>query len=156
MVIPEYLVKNIFLIDDDLDDCSLFEQAIKEISPDFNFSCVNSCSDIFSQIEQHTPDLIFLDINMPLKTGIDCLIEIQEHTLFKSIPIIMYSGSGYRKDINACYSFGAKLYFQKPPLFDDLVKSLKHILKMTWHMPNDIPSKFYDNGNYYPFEVKDL
>ena len=92
---------NILLADDDADDCFFFEKALKEIPIESNLSIVRDgdqlMSYLFENIE-HLPDLIFLDLSMPRKTGFECLQEIKEYDRLKDIHVVMLSTS-YPRDM---------------------------------------------------------
>jgi PleD family two-component response regulator len=144
----------IFLIDDDQDDCLMFEVALKEINPKIKFSCVSSCLEILPQLHELAPDLIFLDIKMPLKNGFDCLKEIRKNGQCKAIPIVIYSSSIHPEDVKLSYDLGATLYFQKPSIYQEFIRSLESILSLAWHVPGAITAKQYRNGRHYPFEME--
>jgi DNA-binding response OmpR family regulator len=65
------------------------------------------------------PVLIFLDLNMPLKNGFDCLKEIKKDDKLKSLPVIIYSTSGEEEVIKLVYKAGALFYIQKPDNFSN-------------------------------------
>jgi len=146
-------IKNILLIDDDKDDCFVFEKALLEIYPTVHLKCITESEGIFDELADQLPDLIFLDLNMPVKTGYDCLKDLQGHALYKQVPVIVYSGSDYILDINDTYRLGASLYFTKPDTVPALVNSLKQILDMAWTQPKEITSKHYSAKGYFPFQL---
>ena len=146
-------IKNILLIDDDKDDCFVFEKALLEIHPSIKLKCLTESDEIFEEMAHQLPDLIFLDLNMPVKTGYDCLKELQEHTVYRKVPVIIYSGSDYILDINVTYGLGATLYFTKPNTVPALVNSLKQILDMAWARPTDITSDHFTGEGYVPFQL---
>src|SRR4051812_24459357 len=70
------LLSRVFLIEDDTDDCEIFEQAFKEISPSIHVSCSNDCTDLLEKIQVFAPQLIFIDFHLPHKNGLRCIQEI--------------------------------------------------------------------------------
>src|SRR6476620_8067185 len=110
-------IQNILLIDDDKDDCDVFEQALKSISGSLQLSYVHQSETALTAIAAFQPDLIFLDINLPRISGFDCLNDIQANANYAHIPIVMYSSSDNPKEINTAYGMGATLYFKKPTNF---------------------------------------
>src|SRR5687767_1845612 len=102
-------IEHILLIDDDNDDCDVFGDALKTISQAITLTCKNQCEEIIPTIESFKPDLIFLDINIPRITGLECLKEIQHNAQYRKIPIVMYSSSENKKEIHIAYSIGASL-----------------------------------------------
>lgn len=73
----------------------------------------------------HTPDIIFLEVNMPLMNGWECLKKLKDSSNFKNIPIVMYSTSSTKKDVEMAYSLGAMLFLKKPENFSELSKILE-------------------------------
>ncbi len=73
---------------------------------------------------EETPDLILLDINLPLKNGHEVLEIIKNHQVYRTIPIIMLTTSSSPEDINLSYYRHANLYMTKP---EDM-ESIDHVL----------------------------
>lgn len=123
----------VLLTDDDADDLMIFEEAIKEVSLPVQLSSVENGKDLLTLLAgNYSPNFIFLDVNMPGKSGKDCLREIKSNPLFHDIAVIMYSTSSNKDDIESCYKQGANLYVIKPHLFTDIVKMLEKILSIDW------------------------
>ncbi|HKH59871.1 MAG TPA: response regulator [Flavitalea sp.] len=124
---------HILLTDDDVDDLMLFEEAIKEMPQSVELIAVESGNDLLKLLEDNfNPNFIFLDVNMPGKSGKDCLRLIKSNPQFQSVPVIMYSTSNNKEDIDTCYQCGADLYVIKPVLFTDIVKMLQKIFSLDW------------------------
>jgi CheY-like chemotaxis protein len=68
------------------------------------------------------PDVLFLDLNMPRKTGFECLSEIKLNDKLKHLPIIIFSTSMDTKMMNSLFEKGANYYIQKPGDFSELKK----------------------------------
>ena len=117
---------NILIADDDRDDASLLTEALQDILPSAN--CVHVLDGIAAlrYIKTNTePDLVFLDLNMPLKNGIHCLKDIFNLDLLPNTPIVIYSTSKNMKDIDESYKYGAAFYIIKPASFKELCKVIK-------------------------------
>lgn len=74
-------MKRIVLIDDDKDDGQFFKEVLKEINPSIEFEYYDEGEVALTMLaDQNTikPDIIFLDVNMPLLTGWDCLAKIKQ------------------------------------------------------------------------------
>jgi DNA-binding NarL/FixJ family response regulator len=97
------------------------------------------------------PDILFLDINMPYKDGMDCLIEIRAQRHFSRLPIIVFSGSVQSKFMDASYGYGANLYYSKPASFQELISGLSNLFKMNWSDPYAITSEHYINNKFFAF-----
>lgn len=118
--------KNILQIDDDYDDCSIFLEALKEVSA-AAYTAINNPVHALQQLinNEIRPDLIFLDINMPFMNGMEVLTEIKKRDRIKNIPIIIFSTSISLEAKHKIEDLGAMDYYTKPN--DFLV--LKNLLK---------------------------
>jgi CheY-like chemotaxis protein len=125
----------ILLVDDDKDDCSFFEEALKETGIDATLKVMNECTgiqDILPKKGEDFPDLIFLDLNMPMINGKECLKEIRDTENLKDIPVIIFSTACRVNDVDETFAKGANLYVQKPSGFRLLTKVLKKIIELDW------------------------
>jgi CheY-like chemotaxis protein len=121
----------ILLADDDADDRLFFKEAMEEINPDTLVSFVNDGSQLMYFLNQpgiRLPDILFLDLNMPVKSGMDCLKEIRDNTRFKDLVIVIYSTSGSENDMQEAFAYGANIYIKKPNNFADLKASLAKVI----------------------------
>lgn len=141
----------ILLIDDDEDDFIVFKLAIAEVNHSIQLFYCNCADNVSLVIEQKRPQLIFLDINLPRISGIECLQELQNDPIGKTIPVIMYSSSELPRDLQLSFHAGASLYFRKPMDISKLVFSLKEILAMDWTQPGNIREKYLIDGRYTAF-----
>ena len=126
---------HILLADDDEDDRVFFSEAIMELKMDNKltlFTNGNGLMDYLVLPDIKLPHILFLDLNMPCKTGIDCLKEIRANTRFKDISVAIYSTSSSEKDIEDTFIEGANIYIKKPNDFVTLKKVIKEVLNMNW------------------------
>jgi CheY-like chemotaxis protein len=122
----------LFLAEDDVEDVEFFTDIISEISPDIKISVAKNGKELMSLLEsekQH-PDFIFLDLNMPIKTGLECLKEIRSNEKWKSVKIVILSTSSHKDQINEVYKMGADLYLQKPNSYSIFKDMLSKCLQM--------------------------
>lgn len=124
---------NILLADDDTDDCIFFKQALDELPIETNLSIVNDGEQLMNFLANNElgtggTDVIFLDINMPRKNGIECLSEIKQNEKLKRIPVVMFSTSNAWDTINMLFKSGAHVYIHKPSDFSQLKQVLHHAL----------------------------
>jgi CheY-like chemotaxis protein len=124
---------DIFIADDDSDDRSIFRESIAKTGDAIKISEYADGSLLMAAIRQMPstppPDLIFLDINMPKKNGLECLREIRNHEHFCKVPVIMFTTSASLEDINESYSCGANLFIRKPYSFTESRNTLKKIIE---------------------------
>ncbi len=124
----------IYLADDDKEDRMLFKEALDEI--DMNISIEDfdngvTLMDNLLKVDKPLPHVIYLDLNMPLMNGEECLNDIRNEPRFSNIPIIIYSTYADTPISNELQKKGANLYLVKPNSFEKLkyllTKSLKYI-----------------------------
>src|SRR2546423_7243526 len=98
--------ENIWLADDDKIDCELFEDVINQILPSAKVTIIANGEELINLLSPcRKPDILFLDINMPYKDGMDCLIEIRAQRHFSRLPIIVFSSSVQSKFMDASYGY---------------------------------------------------
>ncbi len=121
---------SIFLADDDDDDRDFFKDAISELGTGFKLTMVDSGDKVIDHFngKNPLPHFVFLDINMPVKNGIECLKHIKEKYKGNAFHVIMLSTSLAEKDIKHSYDYGASIYIQKPGNFSHLVAYLDYCL----------------------------
>ena len=125
---------HILLAEDDQDDCLFFEKALKELSIDATLKIANNGEDLMQLLTNETtkiPDVIFLDINMPRKSGTECLEEIRQNERLKNLPIIMISTSNDPQKITRRFKIGANIYIHKPKDFSQLKLVIQHALPLS-------------------------
>lgn len=126
---------HILIADDDDDDVELFNEALAELKMDnklTSFKNGNDLMDYLQNPEIKLPHILFLDLNMPCKTGHECLKEIRANPRFKDISIAIYSTSSSEKDIENTFVEGANIYIKKPNDFSKVKKIIKDVVNMNW------------------------
>ena len=118
---------SILIIDDDEDDREWLSQAILETGPEFRISDVPSAKDglaLLKQVDGELPDMIFLDMNMPLMNGLQCLEEIRKENRLQNIPVVVYTTSPMFTGIDKIKKFEPVLFLTKPSRFNEIVDAV--------------------------------
>ena len=125
----DYL-KNILLVDDDLDDQEFFIEALTEIENAHLFGVANNGIEALKILENPNslPDYIFLDFNMPVMNGIECLTNIKKLAVTKDIPVVMLSGAFEQAELSR--RLGAKGFIKKSSDIHELQKELQRTLNL--------------------------
>jgi CheY-like chemotaxis protein len=124
---------HILLADDDDDDRLLFTDVLKEYSKELNLTFAHNGEHLMTLLRSgRLPDVLFLDLNMPLKNGMECLEEIRSDEKLKGLPVVIFSTSSHPGTINQVYDIGAHLYVRKPNDFRTLKKAIQEVLKKDW------------------------
>ena len=122
---------NVLLADDDTDDCIFFKQALGELNLSAQLTIVNDGEQLMKYLTENVnslPDVLFLDINMPRKNGIECLSEIKHHENLKDLSVVMFSTANDWESINMLFKSGAHVYIHKPGDFAQLKQVIQHAL----------------------------
>lgn len=122
---------SILLIDDDSDDRALFGEALQDVGPHVRFDSASTGQMAIDMLEikkNDLPDLIFLDINMPVIDGWQCLSILKNNKAFNHIPVIIYSTSAPDGVQETAVKLGALSYLLKPDQFDELKKLLAEVV----------------------------
>ena len=131
----EYKPLTIFLAEDDEDDRQFFTDAIAQMKVKTKLKTFNDGQELMdhlSDIDQAEPDLVFLDLNMPRKSGMECLEEIRKNPRLKDLVIAIYSTSASEEDVEDTFVRGANIYIHKPNDFPALKKVLADVLSVNW------------------------
>lgn len=120
----------IMFVDDDTDDQELFREALADVDASVIAVTASSTKDALEKLEQGEvlPDMIFLDINMPILTGWDCLAMMRRNEAFRSIPVMMYSTSNHAHDREKAKNMGALGAIAKPADYELLKDNLRRTL----------------------------
>lgn len=117
-------MKQIVLIDDDRDDAELFKEALEEINPTVGFEYYedskHALHELVEKNEPSLPDLIFLDINMPIVSGWQCLDEFKKTTHLKDIPVVIFTTSSQPAEKERAHQLGATGFITKPSEYKQL------------------------------------
>lgn len=124
-------------VDDDQEDRAFFCDALREIDPTITCLVAGSGMDALALLEKRSvlPDYIFLDINMPMMDGKQCLKVLKSIPRLEPIPIIMYSTSTDTREIKECYKLGAIDFLIKPHSFEKLINDLTSIFEFSRRSP---------------------
>lgn len=125
----------IYLADDDSDDREFFADALLEVDPDVILrqaaDGMQLMDNLLALSGSEIPEFIFIDINMPRKTGLECLEEIRNLAgSLKEVNIVMLSTSSDPENIRRAMELGATCYAVKPSCFEKLKSLLEEVLAM--------------------------
>ena len=126
---------HIMLADDDEDDRLFFKEAFEEVKIKYDITAFNDGEQLMHYLNENEnplPDIIFLDLNMPRKSGIECLKEIRANERLQKISVAIYSTSSSEQDIEDTFVAGANVYIKKPNDFNMLKKVLSDVVHINW------------------------
>lgn len=146
----------VLVADDDPDDCLMIQDAFEERCGECRLCFVHDGDELmrFLRGQQDKPaasagaglpDLILLDLNMPLMDGRQALREIKSDPRFRKVPTVVLTTSADDTDIADCYNNGANSYIIKPTRYSELM-ALAEALKNYWVDTVSLPRKADHHG----------
>ncbi len=121
----------LLIVDDDPDDLWLFSEAVYEINKGYRCITASNGKEALQLLQNAIvkPHYIFMDLNLPVMNGKECLREIKKKPRFADIPVIIYSTSKLKTDMEEVYKLGATHFLTKPNSFHGIVKIISDVLK---------------------------
>lgn len=135
--------------DDDVDDLEMFKNAMEQSEAEVPLKTYNKADDFLRTIrkEHNKKDIIFLDLNMPGKSGFDVLKEIRRNDDLKALPVVIFSTSNDVNAIDVSKEMGANLFVTKPKSFANLTRVIEKVLGINWAHYKSPPEDFALNYN---------
>lgn len=127
--------KTFFIVDDDIDDQELFIEAVNEVDNTIRcqpYTSFEEALELMKNKKIPLPDIIFLDLNMPKLNGKQCLAELKKNADLRGIPVIIYTTSSEKGDIDETTRLGAAYFLTKPSKFKELCRAIKFIASKNW------------------------
>ena len=124
-------VIRIFLVDDDDDDREFFTDVLHEMFPNIVIDTFDNGVSLMGALltsRDRPPDIVFIDLFMPLMDGEECLADIRTEPVFATLPIVIYSGYPDKEWVDSLMEQGADRYLQKPTTFRDMKTALSECL----------------------------
>jgi CheY-like chemotaxis protein len=119
------LRKRILLVDDTLTVLTL-EQLL--LGPGFDFVTAKNGADAIKRATERAPDLILMDINMPVMDGVESLRRLKSEAGTKQIPVVMVTTRGETVNMERCRELGCDGFLTKPLERDRLQETVMRIL----------------------------
>ena len=134
-------VLHVLFVDDDADEFYLFNEALEQSEQQVKMERAKDGNDLLKILKSGTqPDVIFMDLNMPYKDGLETLIELKSGNQFNNIPVVIFSTSSNITQINTCYEQGANMYVIKPETFDQITNMVNKVFALNWRTNLASPS----------------
>jgi CheY-like chemotaxis protein len=127
-----YSIKSILLVDDDQDDKFFFAKALDQLDSGTQLSTACDGADALEKLQFINPDVILLDLNMPVMNGVAFLKKIKGLKALKDIPVIIYTDGVSVFDENEALKLGAYTIILKPIDFKGAEQIISGILQMSF------------------------
>lgn len=132
----------ILIAEDDVDDQLLIKSAFSQAGLQTTLHFTNNGEELIGFLKNNKneePAFILLDLNMPKMDGNECLSFIRASKEFRHIPVIVFTTSSLRENIQKAYQLGANSYITKPTSFNtlkDLAKQINEYWLNTIKLPH--------------------
>ncbi|GAB3890155.1 response regulator [Spirosoma agri] len=128
---PDFSRPLIYAVDDDEDDRYLLQRIFSEHFKECTLRLFDNGSNLLThlthQLDGRLPDLIILDLEMPVFNGIELLRFLKENEAFRGIPVSILSAMHHKQHIERCYELGTTSYVSKEQSYVQLVSSIQHL-----------------------------
>jgi CheY-like chemotaxis protein len=127
--------RKILLVDDDLEDRFIVEEALRTVRPDITICFAQNSTAAFQMLEdsfneKELPSLVVLDVNMPKMSGPEILSTLKNDLRFKAIPVIIFSTSVNPYEREKCVQLGAHSYITKPISYSESLEIAKKFIEV--------------------------
>lgn len=142
-------IKKVLVVDDDSGDTELTLTVLREVCKGIDSSAFNSGVDAIAHLEgcagsvhyaDALPDLILLDLSLPMLTGLRVLRKIKQHEQLRTIPVVMLTNSKNERDVADCYRSGANAYVLKPSNYVEFVQTIVDICRFWMGLNEALPT----------------
>ncbi len=122
---------HILLVDDDEDDRMFFEEALQALKPEARLDYAQNGLEALELLKnaERLPDIVFLDLNMPIVSGGECLEQIRATDALKNLKVVIYSTSFDPNTVELLYRKGANRYVRKPGAFNELKRTISDAIR---------------------------
>jgi CheY-like chemotaxis protein len=132
----------LFYIDDDNDDLDIFREAVSELGASVHLFSDPYKLEYALDNPPPVPSIVFVDLNMPVKSGYQIINEMKTSERLKEIPIVILSTADDSHNIEKSRASGANYYICKPTSFDKLKNVIAQTLEINW-------KQFDSSGNAF-------
>jgi CheY-like chemotaxis protein len=106
--------RTIALVEDSQDDYEAFERMLRNVSPGTPMIRFETGRELLEADLPERPLVVLLDLNLPEESGLRVLHRLRTHPDWRTVPVIVFSGSDWHEDVEAAYTGGAAGYLVKP------------------------------------------
>ena len=133
---------SILIADDDADDAAFLNEAISQHLRSYQvFYAKDGAQTLRFLRTNPVPELIFLDLEMPLRNGLECLKAIKEMPELENTRVVIYAASHNYRDIDKAYKSGADFYIVKPVTLNAMSNIIGKLLEALGKPKGEITSR---------------
>jgi DNA-binding NarL/FixJ family response regulator len=128
---------NIVLAEKDTEYQEIFQEALEEMSIPGTLTIVKDGKELMDKLKSaQAPvyNVVVLDVNMPKKSGIQCLKEIRKNRKWSNTFSVVLTSHKNKNQVEKAYRAGANLFMTKPETYKDYVETVRKIFTTEWEM----------------------
>ncbi len=132
-----YMSFNIVLAERDTEYQEIFQEALEEMSIPGTLTIVNDGKELMDKLKSaQSPmfNVVVLDMNIPKKSGIQCLKEIRKDNKWNNTFSVVLTSDKNRNQAEKAYRAGANLFMTKPESYNDYLETVRKIFTSEWEM----------------------
>ena len=124
---------DVLIVEDNRDDVVFIEEALSESGFDVSLNAVRDGDeaigylDMISSGERVLPDLVFLDLNLPRRSGLEFLGDMRGRERFRLVPVVVLTTSKAEDDIRKSYENYANSYIVKPIDLNEFIRLIRQV-----------------------------
>jgi CheY-like chemotaxis protein len=145
------MISSVVFAEDDEDDQLYFREVFREIDPAIQVVFVRDGNQLLQLLKNFLPDLLFLDLEMPHKNGLECLVELRKDIAYDHLPVVIFSSTMRPANIQTAYEMGAHLFLHKSSTYSDYSHCLRQILLLDWTDPEKVRETYCTDTVYHSF-----
>lgn len=107
----------------------VLHRVMRDASPEpgFELRFVRDGAELLTELGQRDlPDVVLLDLHMPVVSGLDALRAIRDNPALRAVPVVILSSSSEERHVSAAYLEGANAYLVKRGDYGALVEQMRH------------------------------
>ncbi|WP_340239342.1 response regulator [Emticicia soli] len=131
------IMYNIVLAEKDAEYQEIFQEALEEMSLPTTLTIVNDGKELMDKLkaaQSSTYNVVVLDVNIPKKSGIQCLKEIRKNNRWNNTFSVVLTSDKNRNQVEKAYGAGANLFLTKPDSYNAYLETIRRILTSEWEM----------------------
>jgi CheY-like chemotaxis protein len=123
---------SVYIADDDSDDVYFVRSAFDQVGLDVKLEHFMNGRELMEalQLQKDLPNLVFLDLNMPVMDGKEALRLIRGDNRLHDIPVVILSTSSQKNEQENCMTCGAAGYFVKPFSFNRYLEIVRQVKEL--------------------------
>ncbi|XWW45008.1 response regulator [Fibrella sp. USSR17] len=121
----------ILLVDDDEDDQLFFRRQLDKHAPTYQVAAWSNGVELLAALEQYEPlpELILLDVNMPMMDGFEALSQIRANQAYRHIYVVVMTTAGRELERHKALFLGANQFIVKPTSLAEADKVMQRLLQ---------------------------